>query len=283
MSRTTASVVGTSWSCGTTRATSPCRSASRAVNRRPVNNMSRASAMPTCSGRIAAWYASATPRRNSGAPKVACSLAIATSESIVMSNPPPMHKPLTAAITGLRESRIESKGTAPVPRSAPMSRSPSSCWPPISPPGAKTSPRPVITSAWMTATRVDSVDGPADAEVHVRGERVAAFGAVDGHPRDCVAPFPSQEAAAEIVGGGLGHALRIACERGSVQPVQLRVPRRPVPVYRNLRDDAPCYHNDELGLLGAFSLRRRRCRAPRSGHLLLASTASRSKRATRSR
>ena len=30
--------------------------------------------MPTCSGRIAAWYASATPRSSSGAPNVARSL-----------------------------------------------------------------------------------------------------------------------------------------------------------------------------------------------------------------
>ncbi len=58
-----------------------------------------------------------------------------------------MHRPLTAAITGLRDSRIESNGTAPVPSSSPMLTSPSSCWPPSSPPGAKTSPVPVTTSA----------------------------------------------------------------------------------------------------------------------------------------
>ena len=54
-------------------------------------------------------------------------LAIAMSESMAMRSPPPMHNPLTAAMTGLRDSRIESNGTAPVPRSSPMLMSPSSC------------------------------------------------------------------------------------------------------------------------------------------------------------
>ena len=127
-----------------------------------------------------------------------------------------------------------------------MSSSPSSCWPPISPPGANTSPVPVSTSACSVRLALTRSTARANSEVHVRRERVAAFGAVDGDPRNGITAFPAQEPGTEV--DGVAHPLRVAFDawssstRTATSSTTIRSR-----VYRALRDEAPCYRNDELG------------------------------------
>ena len=88
---------------GTTRATSPERSASSAPIIRPVRHISIALALPIARvRRCDPPMPGPTPSLISGWPKRALSAAMMKSAIIASSQPPPSAKPLTAAIHGLR-------------------------------------------------------------------------------------------------------------------------------------------------------------------------------------
>src|SRR5829696_4855846 len=91
------------------------------------------------------------PRSSSGTRNVARSLATAMSAIIATSSPPAWQMPFTAAITGAGLSRIARNGRISWP-SPSGSRSPGSSRPPRSPPGANTSPVPVMISAARTGS-----------------------------------------------------------------------------------------------------------------------------------
>ena len=98
-----ASASSISLSAGTTRATSPARSASAASIMRLVSTMSIALALPTARGRRCVPPAPGmTPSLISGCPNLAVSAAMMKSHIMATSQPPPSAKPATAAITGLR-------------------------------------------------------------------------------------------------------------------------------------------------------------------------------------
>ena len=91
---------------GTTRVTSPSRSASRASNERPVRISSIALALPTARvSRCVPPAPGITPIRISGWPNCASSPAMIMSHAIASSQPPPRANPRTAAISGLRMAR----------------------------------------------------------------------------------------------------------------------------------------------------------------------------------
>ena len=99
-----ASASSTSLSAGTTRETSPARSASAASIRRAVRQRSIAFALPTARGRRCVPPAPGRmPSLISGWPNFAVSAAMMMSQDIASSQPPPRAKPATAAITGLRQ------------------------------------------------------------------------------------------------------------------------------------------------------------------------------------
>ena len=100
------------------------------------------------------------PRSSSGTRKVARSLATAMSASMAMSRPPAWQIPLTAATTGARLSRMVRNGRMSCPMSG-VGSSPGSERPPRSPPGAKTSPVPVMMSAARSGSCVDDARRPA--------------------------------------------------------------------------------------------------------------------------
>ena len=92
---------------GTTALTSPQRSAVAASYWRHRNQISRARFSPTMRARYAVPKpASNEPTRGPAWPKRAFSAAIVRSQSTCRTWPPPIAKPLTAAITGFGMSRI---------------------------------------------------------------------------------------------------------------------------------------------------------------------------------
>ncbi len=92
-------------STGTTRDTSPARSASSASIMRPVRHISMALALPT--NRVSRWVPPApgmTPSLISGWPNFAVCDAMMKSHIMASSQPPPSAKPETAATIGLRRA-----------------------------------------------------------------------------------------------------------------------------------------------------------------------------------
>ena len=88
---------------GTTRDTSPARSASTASIMRPVSARSMALLLPTARGRRCVPPAPGMmPSLISGWPNFALSAAMMKSQPIATSQPPPSAKPDTAAMIGLR-------------------------------------------------------------------------------------------------------------------------------------------------------------------------------------
>src|SRR6478735_6567957 len=86
------------------------------------------------------------PRYNSGTRNVARSLTTATSLHMAICSPPPWHSPLTADTTGFTDWRSVSNGVTSIPSAEPnVSQLSLPSPPPMSPPGAKTSPVPVIS------------------------------------------------------------------------------------------------------------------------------------------
>ena len=145
----------------------------------------------------------------------------------MISSPPPMHRPFTAAITGLRDSRIESNGTAP--RAEQLADVDVAV---VVLPAELAAGREHVAGAGdderlQRPRRVHPVDGAPDAEVHVRGERVPPFGTIDRHPGGRAALLPSQVSGTEV--DSRWSCPWLAFRSGPVQPVQLRVPRRSVP------------------------------------------------------
>ena len=91
-----------SWSGGTTRFTRPQRCASAAPMRRPVNSNSLAIARGNRLGKRSTPPESAImPSLTSGRANSAVSAASIRSAASANSKPPPIARPLTAAITGL--------------------------------------------------------------------------------------------------------------------------------------------------------------------------------------
>ena len=86
------------------------------------------------------------PRYSSGTRNVARSLTTAMSLHSAICSPPPWHNPLTADTTGLTDWRSVSNGVASMPSAEPnVSQLSAPSPPPMSPPGANTSPVPVIS------------------------------------------------------------------------------------------------------------------------------------------
>ena len=116
-----------------------------------------------------------------------------------------MHNPLTAAMTGLRESRIAVErhragaeqladvDVAVVVLAAELAA------------GREHVAGPGDDERVQRSRRVDPVDRAADAEVHVRRERVPPLGAIDRHPGGRAAALPAQEPGTEV--DIVGHAL----------------------------------------------------------------------------
>ena len=106
---------------GTTRDTSPERSASAASIMRPVKFKSIALALPTARvRRCVPPIPGMTPSLISGWPNFALSAAMMKSHCIASSQPPPSAKPATAAITGLRMRATRSQLPAKSPMKASM-------------------------------------------------------------------------------------------------------------------------------------------------------------------
>ena len=100
------SALARAWPAGTRWFTSPIALASAALTRRPVKIISLASGPPMIRGR--SWVPpmpGKIPRVTSGTAKTALSLATTKSERIASSQPPPMAKPSTAAMTGTGQRR----------------------------------------------------------------------------------------------------------------------------------------------------------------------------------
>src|SRR6476646_3599000 len=86
------------------------------------------------------------PRSNSGTRKVARSLTTVMSLHSAICSPPPWHNPLTADTTGLTDCRSVSNGVTSMPSADPnVSQLSEPSPPPMSPPGANTSPVPVMS------------------------------------------------------------------------------------------------------------------------------------------
>ena len=86
------------------------------------------------------------PRNSSGTRNVARSLTTAMSLHSAICRPPPWHSPLTAETTGLTDWRSVSNGVTSMPSADPnVSQLSEPSPPPMSPPGANTSPVPVIS------------------------------------------------------------------------------------------------------------------------------------------
>ena len=102
ISSASASVSAISSSCGTTRLTSPMRSASSGPMMRPVIESSSALAMPTICGRYTVLPASGVmPSRTKRIEKRAWSDAMRMSMLSVIVRPTPIAGPLMAAMMGL--------------------------------------------------------------------------------------------------------------------------------------------------------------------------------------
>src|SRR5262249_39477002 len=73
---------------------------------------------------------------------------------------------------------------------------------------------------------VEPLDGLSNAEVHVRGQRVAALGAIDGDPRDRPVLLPAQESRRHLHGPIFAHMLAaIGMQRRPVgRAVRIAVP-----------------------------------------------------------
>ena len=141
----------TKLSAGTTRATSPARSASSAPIIRPVRHISIALALPTAwARRCEPPMPGVTASLISGCPNFARSPAMMKSAIIATSHPPPSAKPLTAAIHGLRVSVTRSQ---PAKKFDPnMSAKPCSCISLMSAPAANAFSLPVSTrQRWLSS------------------------------------------------------------------------------------------------------------------------------------
>ncbi len=108
---------GSSASGSTISRTRPASSASAASNTRPVNTHSSARLIPTTRGRNQLEQASGTsPRRANTNPKRALVEAIRMSMGSSMVTPTPTAGPFTAAMTGLRDSKMRSVSNPPPSR-----------------------------------------------------------------------------------------------------------------------------------------------------------------------
>jgi len=148
MSAASLRAAGSSSAAGTTRLTSPHRSAVAASRKLPLSDSSLAREMPI--SRDSFWLSpqpGITPTRAWVSANRAFSLAIIMSQASATSNPPVMATPLIAPITGLRHDSIALAGLSEgsVALAAPRPRVPSSL---RSSPAVKARvPAPVSTTA----------------------------------------------------------------------------------------------------------------------------------------
>ena len=140
------------------------------------------------------------PRNSSGTRNVALSLTTAISAIMAINRPPPWQMPLTAAMTGLRLSRIAVNGSdSPAPTSGTGASLGSGSRPPRSPPGAKTSPCTGDNQSSQIRILVDPDHRLLDPVVHRTRQRVPCLRPVDDAPADHTLPLKSQSGGAEIV------------------------------------------------------------------------------------
>ena len=135
------------------------------------------------------------PRVTSGRPKRAEVEATTTSQAIAISQPPASAAPLTAAIIGFARSPRTSPAKPYGSTSVIPAISPAAIAFRSAPAEKATSPLPVTTPTHSSGVGLELGDQPVHRAGHLRVDRVALLGPVEGEERNPAAPLEQDRVA----------------------------------------------------------------------------------------